>query len=227
MDNLEVLEDVAVNYVAFLAGLIGQASAAPPTLGPVLDFGAGVGTYAKMARRSGFDVTCAELDPGLRRRLAEDGFATTADVAAIEDGRFAFTYSFNVLEHIDDDLGALEELLRVTAPGGRLLLYVPAFPLLYSRMDARVGHLRRYRGPALADLVTRSGFCVQSWSYADSLGFPASLAYRLFGGGDLDRWSVGLYDRWAFPLSRRLDTAAERLFGKNVVLWAGRPDNGP
>jgi SAM-dependent methyltransferase len=221
VDHLEVLDEVAVGYRDFLAGLIrAQADQAG---GPrVLDFGAGVGTYAAITRDLGFQVTCAEKDPTLRDRLATDGFATCSDVSSLGDGSFDLVYSLNVLEHIEDDLGALRELHRVTAPRGRLLLYVPAFPVLYSSMDAKVGHFRRYRARQLTALVTEAGYHVQACSYADCLGFPASLAYRLLGGseGNLSRRSVALYDRCVFPASRRLDRVFRPVVGKNLVLTA-------
>ena len=111
------------------------------------------------------------------------------------------------------------------APGGRLLIYVPAFNLLYSANDERVGHVRRYRRAGLVELVRNAGFQVERASYVDSLGFFAALAYRFVGDpeGGLSVTSVRLYDSLLFPPSRLLDRVVGRWFGKNLLLTAVRP----
>jgi hypothetical protein len=97
--------------------------------------------------------------------------------------------------------------------------------LLYSAMDRRVGHLRRYRKAPLAQLVARAGLAVDDVRHADSLGFLAAAAFRALGpgSGELDPRALRLYDRWLFPLSRLLDRALSPLAGKNLILLAHRP----
>ncbi len=221
VDNLEVME-VAVNYRRYLGDLLRSAGGPPRPGHRTLDFGAGVGTYARTARDLGYDVTCVDLDPDLCARLRADGFTTHETTAEIADGTFDLTYTLNVLEHLDDDGAALRELRRVTVPSGRLLVYVPAFPILYSSMDRKVGHVRRYRKAELAGRVRQAGFVIERCVHADSLGFLASLAFRVAGNSDgsLSERPVAAYDRWAFPLSRRLDRLFGPAFGKNLVVEA-------
>jgi len=228
VENLEVME-VAHRYRRYLGELISAAGGPPRAGHKTLDFGAGVGTYARVARQLGYAVTCCELDPTLRRRLSEDGFTTTAALCELPDGQFDFAYTLNVLEHIDDDATTLASILRALAPGGRLLIYVPAFPILFSAMDRKVGHVRRYRRRQLVERVEEAGFMVQSCRHADSLGFVASLVLRIAPGGDgtLNVRTVALYDRWVFPLSRRLDRLTAPVIGKNLALVAIRPGQSP
>jgi SAM-dependent methyltransferase len=218
--NLEVMEE-AVRYNDFLARLV--VSVAPPG-GRLLDFGAGTGRFAGRVAAQGFDVVCVEPDRRLRGELERKGLRATADLAGVPSGSIDAVYSLNVLEHIEDDAAALEGLRRVLKPGGRLLLYVPAFMMLYSAMDRRVGHVRRYRKQPLARLVRNAGFTVEEVRYADSLGFAASIALKLFGSrsGDLSPGTVRFYDRWLFPLSRALDRILSPVVGKNLVLRATR-----
>lgn len=222
VDNLEAME-VAHNYRRYLAGLIRHAASASPSGLRVLDFGAGVGTYARLARELGFSVDCVEIDVELAARLRNEGFSCASDMAAFGDETFDVVYTLNVLEHLADDRGALVDMCRVLKPGGRLLVYVPAFNVLYSDMDRLVGHLRRYRRSDLIQVVKQSGFRPVECYYVDSLGFVASLAYRSVGGsGSLTARSVATYDKWIFPASRVIDHAAKHLFGKNIALLATR-----
>lgn len=223
VEELEILE-AATNYRSYLAGLIGELGSRAK--GPaVVDFGTGIGTYAQQARQANMAVTAVEIDPELHKRSVARGFTTVASLDTLDDNSFDGVFSFNVLEHIDDDAGALADLFRVTKPGGWLLLYVPAFMVLYGGMDKRVGHVRRYRREPLASSVSAAGWRVVSHEYVDSLGFLAALAHRLFGSkdGTFSRGSLVAYDRVAFPVSRVLDRLVHRWFGKNVLVWAVKP----
>lgn len=220
--NLEAMEE-AVNYQRFLTELIAELAEPAGAGCTLLDFGAGVGTYARQARSLGHPVLCVEADGDLRSHLAAQGFQT-AELSALPSSGHRALYSFNVIEHIEDDEGILKELFRVTAPGGRLLLYVPAFPVLYNTMDRHVGHVRRYRKAQLIGKTSAAGFQVDSCFYADSLGFLVSLVYRFLprATGVITGKSVRQYDRLIFPLSRRLDAVLHRWMGKNLVLTAHR-----
>lgn len=222
-ENLEVME-AAVRYNAWLLDLVRGH------LGPakrVLDFGAGRGTFARVLNgEGGREVVCVEPDAAARSVLGAAGLSAHASTGDIADASLDAVYSLNVLEHIDDDLAALVELRRCLKPGGRLLIYVPAFKILFSAMDRRVGHLRRYRRGQLLGRLEQAGFEVLRGRYADSLGFFAALAYRLGGdkGGGINSTALVIYDRLVFPLSCGLDFLTGRVFGKNVWALARRPD---
>lgn len=170
------------------------------------------------------DLVCVEPDDGLRARLVTSGLAARRSLEDIK-GEFDFAYTFNVLEHIEDDRAALAALFRALKPGGQLLVYVPAFAVLFSAMDRKVGHVRRYIRRELMERCQAAEFEVESALYADSFGFFASLWLRAFGNtsGELNPRLVRLYDSLFFPVSRMLDHLTARLFGKNVVLLARRP----
>ncbi len=222
VDNLEVME-VAVNYARYLADLVANV-AGPPGPARLLDFGAGTATHALALRERGYEVACIEADDHLRERATALGFRAWPSLADLDGDQFPTVYTLNVLEHIEDDVETLRSLYQVTAPGGSLVVYVPAFPVLYTAMDRKVGHVRRYRKEQLIQRVAGAGFRVRSCRYADSLGFLATLAYRLAGNrrGDINTRSVAAYDRFVFPASRRFDLLAAPWFGKNLVLVADR-----
>jgi putative flippase GtrA/SAM-dependent methyltransferase len=216
-DNLDAMEH-AVNYNRHLLETLRRHARD----GTLLDFGAGTGTFARQAAGDAQKLVCVEPDASLRERLESAGLDCVADLSAVADRSIDFAYSFNVLEHIEDDLAALVALERCLKSDGRLLLYVPAFDLLYSPMDAKVGHFRRYRRGGLADKLEQAGFRVDLARYADSLGFFVTLVYKAVGdrSGTLDPRAVGIYDRWLFPLSRLLDRVLGGLVGKNLLVVA-------
>ncbi len=191
----------------------------------VLDFGAGRGRLAGAFRSRGFEVACVEPDPELRRRLAADGLVSVAALGQLEGRRFDYVVSVNVLEHCPDDAAVARELHARLTPGGRCLIYVPAFRLLWSANDTLVGHQRRYGREELSRVFRAAGFVVTDVRFVDSLGFLAALAYRFLGDrkGEITARSVRLYDRLVFPASLLLDRLFHRLAGKNLLLRATRP----
>lgn len=220
LQNLEVMTE-AINYNAWLANLIVEHAGATVD---VVDFGAGSGTFAEAVRSKGLNVTCIEPDVELRKLLSEKGFQAYADLESVADRALEFVYSLNVLEHIEDDGAAVRAIGRKLKPGGRVFVFVPAFPVLYTSMDRRVGHHRRYTLHTLRPLLEQAGLSVESCRYGDALGFFATLAYKYFGddAGNINRQALRVYDRWLFPISRTLDTVTGSILGKNAIAYAVR-----
>jgi len=220
-ENLEVMTD-AVNYNCFLVSLIQNQALLG---GNTVDFGAGIGTFAKAVSCGGYQVHCIEPDHRQLARILESGLAASLDLACIEDGSVDLLYTLNVLEHIEDDVSALQICYDKIKPGGRLLIYVPAFQILYSSMDRNVGHIRRYTRTELSGKVHAAGFDIMKNEYVDCAGFLASLLFKILGNksGTINRGALIAYDRYVFPLSRLGDMIFNRLFGKNVFLVARRP----
>lgn len=223
-ENLEAMK-FARNYNDFLVGLVARHASGER----VLDFGAGAGTFAKPLADLGYAVHCIEPDAELQETLRAQGLVTDASLDSVEPGSMDYIYSLNVLEHIDDDAAAIDSICTRLAPGGCLMLYVPAFACLYSAMDRRVGHFRRYRRDQLRRLVEDGGLVVEQIRYLDSIGFFASLAYKYFGSdsGTITGSSVRLYDRVVFPVSRLCDLFLGAVLGKNLVVVARKAVDEP
>lgn len=217
--NLEAMES-ATNYNAHLLTLL--KAHLPPVPANLLDFGAGLGSYARKMSNLGHKVRCVETDPKLRRVLIHAGLQTETTIEAFPARSFDLIYSLNVLEHIDDHIGALRLLRSRLSDRGTLLLYVPAFPVLYSSMDRRVGHFRRYTERSLRQALAFSGFESVSTTYVDSIGFLAAFAFRLVGSdsGMLTTGQIATYDRFVFPVSAICDRVMKRICGKNLFAVA-------
>jgi len=123
-----------------------------------------------------------EVAPGLRPRLPIEG-THFVDVSApalsrlrerganavlglvtsipFPDGAFELVCAFDIVEHVDDEDGALAELSRVAAPGAALLLSVPLHSSRWNAFDELVGHQRRYEPERLLDKLAEHGFSVE------------------------------------------------------------------
>lgn len=222
-ENLEAMRH-AVRYNRFLTDLVVRAGRGAAH---AVDFGSGTGTFALAVQGRGLEIRCVEPDEALAQRLSGLGFEVSPSLQTLERSSQPFVYSLNVLEHIDDDQQAMEAIARILEPGGRVLIYVPAFQVLYSAMDTKVGHRRRYRRRSLCAMVERAGLIVDEARYIDVAGFAASLVYRVLRApGTLDPGTVARYDRWVFPVSRALDRLPG-LPGKNVYVIATKPSADP
>lgn len=214
--NLEVMAE-AVRYNAYLLALVRNVAGGCRR---IIDFGAGIGTFASALATQGIKVACIEPDRDQLAVIRKTGMEAHASIDDLPDGGADLVYSFNVLEHIQDDESALKSIRSKLRAGGRVLIYVPAFLMLYSDMDRKVGHVRRYTKGELTRKMVAAGFHVERAEYADSIGFAAALVYRWLdrSEGKVNPRALALYDRFAFPLSRLLDRAGLcRLLGKNVV----------
>ena len=199
--------------------------------GRVLEVGAGFGTITRMLadRYPSLEIVALEPADNMVAELAsfaafeprvhaEHGTLATTEVG---NGFDAVLY-LNVLEHINDDAGELRLAAETLRPGGTLCMFGPAHEWLYSELDYKAGHYRRYRLGDLRRIVEAAGFQVRSLRYFDTLGVaPYWLVYRTMGHTNITGGSLWGYDRLVVPLSR----AAQRLvprppFGKNVVLVA-------
>ena len=224
VDNLDVMAH-AVKFSRYMRDIVVDAAGPLSADARLLDFGAGTGTIAEQVAALGYQVTCLEPDLHLQARLSDAGLPVVADaIAAKAAAPFDVVYSVSVIEHIEDDVGALTEIRELLRPGGKLVIFVPAFPMLYSEMDRRIGHFRRYRRKAIMSVVERAGFVVDRGRYVDSLGFFGSLVYKLFGdrNGEISEPLVRTYDRFVFPIATMLDPITGRVFGRDVLVTAHR-----
>lgn len=191
----------------------------------VLDFGAGIGTLAKLwYLTTTVKPECVEIDENLRNILIERKFNCYSNIDSIHK-EFDVIYTSNVLEHIKDDTGALKKLHSKLKTNGIIAIYVPAFMCIYSGLDFAVGHYRRYKKKELVHKLYLAGFKIKKCYFVDSLGFFSSLVMKLYGYKKEEKLMHDKikknYDKYIYPLSRLLDFLGLKfLFGKNLLVIA-------
>lgn len=140
-----------------------------PPGGTLFDVGGGNGQVALALSRAGFPTALVEPGPAgagaAYRRGVRPVIQATTSTAGFRPGVLPAVGMFDVLEHIEDDLGYLRALRSLMVPGGRLYLTVPAYPWLWSADDVRAGHHRRYTLRRLRSVVEGAGFTTEYATY--------------------------------------------------------------
>jgi len=149
----------------------------------ILDVGCGTGMMlvemARLGQAQGIDASEEALAFCRRRGLTavQNGNVLRLPFA---DNSFDVLTGVDILEHIDDDVGALREWRRVLKPGGRLFLFVPAHPWLWSLQDEISGHRRRYTARLLKRVVEEAGLTVERQSYVSTYLLPVIVLGRIW-----------------------------------------------
>lgn len=176
-----------------------------------LTVGVGITKEAEMLSKRGALVAIdrAPIDP----RCAAFCLPIRADALSLPFAAESFdaVFLFDVLEHIELDDQVLTEIRRVLRTGGKLLLTVPAFMMLFGRQDIVSEHKRRYRRGPLKTLMRRSGFEVDYATYFNTLLFPPIAALRLVRRVFPERESNGKSD-FDLRLPRPIEVGLEKLF---------------
>lgn len=151
----------------------------------ILEIGSGTGGNLAMLARYG-QVSALEMDE-TARALANQKTGGLFDIRAgycpdripFADQRFDLICLFDVLEHIPNDVGTLDALKGLLAPGGRVMLTVPAHPWLWGAHDEYLHHQRRYKAAELKEMLRRAGFNIKRFTYFNTVLFPLAALVRL------------------------------------------------
>jgi len=220
------------HMLACLDGYVVAEGLAPP----FLDIGCGAGDVAEHLARRGWTGTAIDGSASALAR-ARERLAPYPGVDVREgwiddlDGTWRTVLMWDVLEHLDDDRGALERVVRLIAPGGHLLVAVPSNPREWRWDDDFYGHVRRYTDASLRQLLADAGLRVVA---IEDFTFPMYWALRRVytrvkrpapAGGDAQQatlasatrnaWDMGVVSRLAqasAPLWRPLNRLQHRLF---------------
>ncbi|MBO6520601.1 MAG: methyltransferase domain-containing protein [Rhodospirillales bacterium] len=151
-----------------------------------LDFGGGTGFWLEaLATRHpeidlfGSDLAVESLH-NMKRRLGDKATIFHTDAEHLPfDAHFDLIGSFDVVEHIEDDIGVIEQFRPALRDGGGIMLTVPQHMSLWSVLDDKTGHKRRYVGDELARKVRKAGFDVLlDTSFMASLFVPQWISRR-------------------------------------------------
>lgn len=205
----------------------------------ILDIGTSTGANLRLLRELGFHRAI-----GLDSSVAAIAFCKAKGLGVVElgdacslpfaDDRFDLVLATDVVEHVDRDDRALDEICRVLRPGGYALITVPAFPSLWGMQDVVAHHKRRYRMMPLRQRITTSGLSVERSFHFNFLLFAPIWAARQI----IRLWRPRLASEAEVntPLLNRILTAIFRLdiwvasrlhppFGVSILALAQKPSS--
>lgn len=194
----------------------------------VLEIGAGIGTITEQIAADRELLIAMEVEPRYVDRLARR-FADRPNVRpylsdvdraawdALSEERLDSVVLSNVLEHLQDDAGAVRNFRRVLPPEGRLVVFVPALPFLMGSLDRAVGHHRRYTPSSLRTVLENNGFRVERMEWMNLVGIPGwFLNGRVFKRRGLPPLQLKLYDRVA-PLLAAAESRLSLPIGMSLL----------
>lgn len=202
----------------------------------VLEIGCGTGHNLPMLGAFG-EVDAIEIDPAARAiasaRLGKPvGEAPLPELTGVAPASYDLIAVLDVVEHIDDDVGALRGMEERLKPGGRILITVPAHQWMWSAHDVVNHHKRRYSKATLGAAIAAAGLAHNGLRYFNALLFPAAVAARavgrLTGKDDSDDSPPpaplnALFER-VFGLERHLLGRVPLPPGLSIITLASRPE---
>jgi SAM-dependent methyltransferase len=205
----------------------------------VLDIGCGTGFNLQTLRALGvrdgigLDISSRALSHCRTRGIP---LLVQGDFARIpfQANTFDVVLALDVIEHIQDDRGALNGLIHLLRPGGRLILFTPAFSFLWSAQDRVSHHYRRYTAPELRAKLDSAGYRIEKLSYANTMLFPIVWAGRMWlkasGQSETVKDENHLHPAWSnglltglFSMERPLLRRWNLPFGVSLLAVAARP----
>ncbi len=153
----------------------------------ILDVGCGTGgsslALSRHGRVVGLDAAMQSFRISMDRPYTHRAVGRAESLPFREEA-FDVVAALDVLEHLDDDVAGAREVRRVLKPGGRAVVFVPAFNALWRKNDDFSHHRRRYTRPLLERTLDAAGFTVEDSGYFNMLLLPAqvagTIAERLF-----------------------------------------------
>jgi SAM-dependent methyltransferase len=180
-----------------------------------LEIGSGHGAYSRLLAEILDSVIVSDIDPEAVERIRIELAGIPNVEYRVMDGVDPQLLGrpvdnivlVNLLEHIEDDGALLAHCRDSLREDGRLVVFSPAFPLLFSRMDEEAGHFRRYTRGGIVDVVRGAGFEVTEVRFFNAIGFFGWYANKLVGSGIHGAGTnsqINLYNR-LIPWTKRAD----------------------
>jgi SAM-dependent methyltransferase len=197
--------------------------------GEILEIGSGIGNISKLVIEEGRSITLSDYNQdycdALKKKFSQ--YKNVREIISIDllhpdfqnkystyKEKYDSIFLLNVIEHINDDLEAVNNCKGLLKQDGHLILLAPAYSWLYSSFDKQLGHFRRYSLRSLKDLLVKNNFNILSASYFNFAGIGGWLLFgKIFNQKKLNNNEMIAFNK-IVPMAKTLD----KLFGKKIGL---------
>jgi len=148
----------------------------------ILDIGCSIGITTELLKRYGWTCGVDLYGEALRFcRMQDASRFVQADACNLPflAESCEVIVALDLLEHLQEDKRAIREFGRVLKRNGFLIISVPAYKMLWGRLDDLARHYRRYRLKELREKINKEGFKIKKISYISCFLFPAISISRL------------------------------------------------
>ncbi len=147
----------------------------------ILDIGCGTGMMLEdlqeMGNATGLDFSMVALEYCRNRGIKNLGRADVRNLPIRENSVDIIT-ALDLIEHIEDDHGLMDEFHRVLKPGGVAIMSVPAHKKLWSGHDVALHHFRRYEKPEFRQLIEGAGLTPTKYTYGMATAYVPAVLVR-------------------------------------------------
>lgn len=204
----------------------------------ILEIGGGIGTFTDFFLNKGILVT-TEIDNDcftelnrkysgvhtvtvLKGDILDEGFVET-----MKQMNFDTILCFNVLEHIENDIKAIDNMQKCLRKEGYIILRVPAYNVLYSELDKNVGHFRRYNKRSLSGKILFNNLEIVELFYMDMVGFMAwFLLFKILKKKSFaSENQIGVYDKFFVPIFSKIEKIMKNPFGLTLFAVCENKEN--
>jgi len=151
--------------------------------GEIFDFGCGSGYLVGYLQKLGYNVSGSDISQeAIEFGKAKDihGLEVVQnDQIKTQNGGFEVILTLDVIEHIEDDLGAIRAIQEALKPGGTAIITVPAYQWMWGVQDEVAHHFRRYNMKSLLKLFEHTNLSVVKKSYFNTFLFLPIATVRL------------------------------------------------
>jgi len=189
----------------------------------ILEIGAGIGSFTSNYLDSQRNITLTDPDT-YNSDFLKKKFALQKNINVLRcfvseiKSKFDNILYLNVLEHIEDDVGELNEAIKKLNNGGTLIILVPAHQKLYGNLDKAVGHFRRYDINFFKDIKLQNAK-VKELYFLDCTGYFLYFINKLFFKEEVypSNFKIFIWDKIFTPFTIILDKIINYKFGKNIM----------
>jgi 2-polyprenyl-3-methyl-5-hydroxy-6-metoxy-1,4-benzoquinol methylase len=200
--------------------------------GAILEIGSGIGTISSLLVDDGFQIMITEIDETYLEILDDKfkGLDSVFDVLRLNlvdsdfDRKFQHMFqtfdtviAINVMEHIEDDLTAIQNAQKLVKKEGSLIVLVPNSEFLYNGLDRNLSHFRRYNKNKIGNLFHAAGLLPERFFYFNAIGVVG----WIFSSGILRNKTIpssmiSIFE-FLIPLTSWLDVLFKNRFGLSII----------